>query len=415
MKKQLLTLLISLLAYSTYSQILFEKGYYINNTGEKIEGLIKNIDWKNSPLDIEFKLSEETESKNITINNISEFGIYNICKYKRYTIDIDRSSEFINNISLVKNPEFKEETLFLKVLIEGKASLLQYSYQSLTRYFYNVDDSNVKQLVYKSYKNDNNEIVKNNEYKQQLFNSLKCEEISMRNLQYLDYNQKDLFNLFKKYNNCNNSEITYVEQKNNKGLFNLTPRIGVNYSSLELDNLYTNSYDVKYKNQLKLRIGIEAEFVLPFNKNKWSIIAEPTYQRFKDENFILNGRQRVTVDYKSLEIPIGVRHYMFFNENSKLFVNGSLIISNSGKSNILFEEGNFSNSNYDFDNPRTIRDLPIKTSINWGIGIGYKFKNKYSLEYRIHTKRRTLEIPSGENPWDSNYSTSSFIFGYTIF
>lgn len=417
MKKQLLTLLISLLAYSAYSQILFEKGYYINNTGEKIEGLIKNIDWKNSPLDIEFKLSEETESKNITINDISEFGIYNICKYKRYTIDIDRSSEFINNISLVKNPEFKEETLFLKVLIEGKASLLQYSYQSLTRYFYNVDDSDVKQLVYKSYKNDNNEIVKNNEYKQQLFNSLKCEEISMRNLQYLDYNQKDLFNLFKKYNTCNNSEIkVYNKKKTKKDLINLTIRPGIVFSSLEINTPSETSYNFNFSDKTYYKMGIEAEIMLPFHNNKWSFIIEPTfYTNYYTEAYSFRGRLRMSMDYKSFQIPIGFRHYIYLNNDSKIFLNALLAFDFvNKKSNILFEEGKFhlESMQYTFDDPILIKEMGIVNSSSFGIGLGYQYKNKYSVEVKFYPSKKIIQK---SNSWDTKFNSTSITLGYTIF
>ncbi|WP_445721743.1 tRNA modification GTPase [Flavobacterium sp.] len=416
MKKQIFLLLIVLFSINSFSQILFEKGYYINNEGNKIEGLIKNIDWQNNPTNFEFKSSELAQSETIKIESAQEFGTYNFNKYIRYSINIDRSSEFMNNISQEKNPKFILETLFLKVLIEGNANLLQYTDKSLNRYFFSVNKSDLTQLVYKSYENEDRKVLKNNEYRQQLFNSLKCDNISTSTLLSVDYNKKDLVKIFKKYNTCSNSEnITYEEPKVKRDIFNLNLRPGINYSSLELDNVYVDRYDLKYTNQVDIRFGIEAEFILPFNKNKWSVIVEPTYHNYKNEGFILNGAQRVTVNYKALELPIGIRYYMFLNDKSKIFVNGSFFINNSGKSNILFEQGSVNGSNYNFENPRTLQEIPIKTSINYGFGVGYKFKNKYSIEYRFHTRRRILEIPSTSNPWDTKYNISSFIIGYTLF
>jgi hypothetical protein len=46
MKKQLLLLLCLVFTANAYTQIVFEKGYYINNANEKVECLIKNIDWR---------------------------------------------------------------------------------------------------------------------------------------------------------------------------------------------------------------------------------------------------------------------------------------------------------------------------------------------------------------------------------
>ena len=77
MKKQLLFLLTIILSFNCYSQISFEKGYYINNSYQKTNCLIKNIDWKNNPT--------------------------------------DRSSEIMDDLNNDKNPTFKEEKLFLKV------------------------------------------------------------------------------------------------------------------------------------------------------------------------------------------------------------------------------------------------------------------------------------------------------------
>ena len=84
MKKQLLFLLITILSFNCYSQISFEKGYYIDNSNQKTNCLIKNIDWKNNPTQFEYKLSENSESKKKTIESIKEFGINNISKYILY-------------------------------------------------------------------------------------------------------------------------------------------------------------------------------------------------------------------------------------------------------------------------------------------------------------------------------------------
>ena len=145
MKKQLLLFLTVLLSFNSYSQISFEKGYYINNNNQKTNCLIKNIDWKNNPTEFEYKLYENSESKETNIKLIKEFGIDNISKYVRNTVNIDRSRETINNLSNDRNPIFKEEEVFLKVLVEGKANLYQYDDGNLRKYFYNKENSNIEQ------------------------------------------------------------------------------------------------------------------------------------------------------------------------------------------------------------------------------------------------------------------------------
>jgi hypothetical protein len=58
----------------------------------------------------------------------------------------------------------------------------------------------------------------------------------------------------------------------------------MNFSSFEMVNdYYSGSGNAKFDNKISFRIGLEAEFILPFNKNKWAVFAEPTYQYYKTE------------------------------------------------------------------------------------------------------------------------------------
>ena len=49
---------------------------------------------------------------------------------------MDFSNESISNLSSTKNPEFIEQTLFLRVLMEGVSNLYQYEIDGLSRFFY---------------------------------------------------------------------------------------------------------------------------------------------------------------------------------------------------------------------------------------------------------------------------------------
>lgn len=395
MKKQLLFLLITVLSFNCYSQISFEKGYYIDNSNQKTNCLIKNIDWKNNPTEFEYKLSENSESKKASIKLIKEFGIDNVSKYIRSNVNIDRSSEKFNQLSNHRKPIFKEEELFLKVLVEGKANLYLFEDGNLIRYFYNTEDTVIEQLVFKSYKTSNYKIGKNNSFKNQLWNNLKCPDFKISKVENLDYQKNDLINFFVEYNECNGEKSIIYEKKQKKDLFNLSVRPGFNSSSLSIQNSVSSSRDTDFDNEFGFRFGIEVEFIMPFNANKWSLIIEPTYQYFKSEKEIRN--QTVIADYKSIEIPVGIRHCFFLSENSKIFINGSYILDLS------------SNSIIDFSSEV---DLEINTGNNLAFGMGYKYNDKYSLELRYQTSR---EILSDYIAWSSDYNTLSVIFGYSLF
>ena len=249
MKKYIVVFLIIIFNLNLYSQISFENGYYIDNFNQKIECIIKNLDWKNNPTGFEFKLSKESETKVAEIKYIKEFGIYNTSKFIRSAIKIDKSGENINNLDYDRNPVFIEEVLFLKVLVEGKANLYIYEKESLKRYFYSTDNSDIEQLIFKVYLDVENKILTNNTFKNQLWTDLKCPKIEIDKVENLEYKTKSLINFFISYNKCNNLEFINYDQKVKKDLFNLTFRIHLNNSSLSIENnaLTSNVINFGYK------------------------------------------------------------------------------------------------------------------------------------------------------------------------
>jgi hypothetical protein len=408
MKKHLLLFLTAILSLNCYSQISFEKGYYIDNDNQKINCLIKNIDWKSNPTQFEYKLSEDSDSNTLTIKTIKEFSVFSISKYVRNTVNIDRSSTNVTNLSYNRKPIFSEETLFLKVIVEGQSNLYEYKDINLKRYFYTNENSNIEQLIFKKYKTINEEIGRNNRFRQQLWTGLKCPNFKMSKIENLDYNKNDLAQFFNEYSKCYNKDIISFEPKQKRDLFNLTIRPRLNSSSLSIQNSFiTDGRNADFDNKIGFGFGLEAEFILPFNKNKWAITIEPTYQSFKSEKKTNNinhtgGRLIAKADYSSIEIPVSLRHYLFLNNNSKIFINASFIFDLSSKSSIEFSRDNASGSS----------SIEIVTRPNFAFGIGYKYNDKYSLEVRHLSSREVLDSYLA---WNSDYKTFSLIFGYSIF
>jgi len=222
MKKQLLFLaLLNIISIQSFSQIIFESGYFVNENSEKMECLIKNIDWKNNPTDFEYKLTENASVQKANINSIKEFEIKGVSKYSREIVKIDRSSDRLENLSSDRNPVFTEEQLFLKLIIDGKAKLYSYVDGNLTRFYYQLENSGIHPLIYKRYMS-NQYIKENNLFRQQLFSELKCAARS--NVKNLKYVKRDLRNFFVKYNECIDSEFIDYEATEKKDLFNLSLR-----------------------------------------------------------------------------------------------------------------------------------------------------------------------------------------------
>ncbi|MBG6133224.1 hypothetical protein IWQ47_004632 [Aquimarina sp. EL_43] len=417
MKKQSLLFLLMILSLTGYAQIKFEQGYFIDNNGTKTECLIKNVDWHDNPSQIEYKVNEDAKAKMGYIKNIKEFAVSDL-KYVRETVNIDMSSEELNHLSATKNPEFKEATLFLKHIVQGEANLYQYEEGNLIRYFYQVGDKDIQQLIYKTYrvtqeivngvaKERTNKIDKNNRYKQQLWTDVKCDNIKESDAVKTNYKKNSLVKYFVKYNKCKDPSFVNTRKQEDRDLFNLTIRPGIIFSTL-YDSKETGSISGlgDFESKTNFRFGIEAEFILPFNKNKWGIFIEPTYQSYKsnleieETTFIGTNTRTFTVDYKSIELPIGLRHYLFLSDKSKLFINAAYVVDFEFDS--TFQE--------EINGITKTKDFRTRTNVLGGIG--YKYNNRYSIEARYGMGRKSGKIFS-----TSSYSYRSFslVLGYSLF
>ncbi len=406
MLKNLILLFLFIFSATCFSQISFEKGYYIDNANQKKECLIKNMDWKSNPDNFEYKMTPDGQSENINIKAVKEFGIYMSSKYVRHTVKMDQSSEDLDKLTQDKTPLFIEETHFLKVLIDGNASLYSYEGRNLKRYFYTLDNSEIEPLVFKKFLTSENKVRTNNEFKQQLWNNLKCPSLKMKQMKNLQYKKNSLMKVFMDYNKCTSSDFINYEEKDNSDMFNITLRPRFNNSSLDIKSTITQSRDTDFGAKSGFVFGIDFEYILPFTNKKWSISIEPTYQNFKAERIsrvddVSGGELLAIVDYKSLELPISLRHYFFLNKDSKIYANLSYQLHVDFNSFIEFQRGDGS----------ILNTFDVKSENNFAFGIGYKFMDKYSIEARYNIERNILQYPY----WKSQYQTTSIILGYTIF
>lgn len=406
MQKQLFfTLAAIILSLNSYAQTTFEPGYFIDNNGKKIDCLIKNQDWKNNPVEFEYQLSSTGDKTIANIESVKEFGIPGVSKHIREDVQIDRSSSIVKEYSTVQEPVFNKERLFLKVLVEGEASLLKYEDKNLKRYFYQTENRSIEQLVYKNFKDQRNKIFQNNQFRKQLKVNLNCSSIKKGRVENLSYTKSKLIKFFVDYNKCKNETFINYTEQSKKDRFNLTIRPGINISSLSIRNNTFDTRDTDFGTLTNFRLGAEAEFIMPFNNNKWSLIIEPTYQYFKSKetlpastDVMFNPELDVTVNYQSIELPFGARHYFFLNKQSKIFLNAGFIFDISG------------NSIIDFDS-NSAEDLEINSNVNFYFGAGFKFLDRFSVEARYMTNRDVFNYAQ----WSNDYKTTSFILGYTLF
>lgn len=398
MKMILVITLILIICYLTgTAQIGFEKGYLIDNEDQRKECLIRNLDWQKNPTYFLYKLDEDGDLDSGKLVNVKEFGVYGYSKFIRKEVEIDRSpedlSEIMSDLTSSRNPIWSQEVVFLKVLVEGKASLYSYMERNFLKFFFGIGDTSIRQLVNKDYRFDEYNIVTNDYFRQQLFNLIKCGDRPYADVEKISYSRRDLEKYFLQYNDCvEDTSLTY-NTETGREIFNLRITPAFNYTSVAFTDFTPFKRTFDYGHAIGFRIGLDAEYILPFKKNKWGIMIEPSYQYI---NFIEPPEGAEPLKYNSLEIAGGLRYYLYLNENTKLFLDVYL--------NAI--------ACTDFGAIVTIEyeDLDIRQRPSVSLGVGYNCK-KWFAAFRYYTSQNILE---NYTTCSSDYRKMSFIIGYRL-
>lgn len=354
------------------AQINFEQGTFTKNDGEVVNCLIKNVAWKNNPLKFQYKLSESDSEKEAAINEVKGFSVGGYI-FDRYTVAIERSGTTIGSLDTSGKPDFKTETLFLKVLVAGKISLLVYEDGNIRKYFYKTDTAEApEQLLYKKYEEDM-KVKEYNRYKYQLAQLFADAKYPQRTYEHLKYEQKYLKDIFLKYNGINGT-ATDETKGQNKSKFAFRVTAGVHQASLETraDVVGYREYQ-DFGNKTVFSGGLEAEWIMPFNNNKWSLFLNPYYQSYKqdDRTIISNGNLRGwQAEANYITVPIGARYYMFLTQKSKIFVNVAYTLN-------FKTGGQISNNSFVYE---------LTNRQGWLGGVGYSYGNM-GAELRYNVKR----------------------------
>lgn len=390
--KKVYTLILLLSVVSVFSQIRFKQGYFIKDNGEKVTCLIKNMDWKNNPTSFKYKVDENGDVKEESVKNIQEFSVSNESKFIKSKVQIDKSTEIVNDMERDSLFHFEEETLFLKQLIKGKANLFSYEKGNMIKFFYNVEGMPIEQLRFKMYLNSTGNAQFITEYKQQIWNNLKCKTITFELLKDAEYSKNSLQQIFHKYNECMGVNSEVVERVDNSKKLHLYATLGLSQTSFSIYDMFHDlHYD--FKNKTGFRLGLEVEKVLPFNRNKWALFFEPNYQSYPNTLEAYNRTN--TIDYKTIGLPFGFRYYMFLSDKSKIYLDVSyeMIVSLNSQLNLNYP-------------------IKLDSSSDLNFGLGYSYNNKF----RIGLKHRSAGEILTKNPsLESNLKSFYLVFGYQIF
>lgn len=387
MKTSVTFLFFFLFFFLTVSgQIKFTDGYIIDNHDRRINCEIMNAGNEESATDYHYRLKETKEIKKIELSRIKEFGIHNKLKCIRALITIDVSP---SRISSLKDTvlEWDEGHAFLKVLVEGDpATLYSFYNQGDTRYFYSLPGSKPELLFYKKFQygvtpNIVERTMENHAYKMQLKEVLSCND--PEEAKHLSYNKKALVNYFIRFLECKNAGyVVYEGAQTKKGIFRIKP--GVHYTSMQfsIEEFSDALPNILFSPENSWSFGIEAEYILPYNKYKWGLFAESNFYAYQTDQVLVQPNQPTYenngVDYKTIEFPMGVTHYMNLNKHHRLFVRTAFV------PHIILKDSYIA-----FGGTNRSEFSPSSRVL---FGGGYNYK-RISLEFRYYTNQNlTMNI-----------------------
>ncbi|MCS3531401.1 PorT family protein [Chryseobacterium sp. JUb7] len=411
MRKTFLVFLLFFVFFSN-AQVKFEKGYLITNDGEKKEVLIKNMDWTGTPKDISYKTNEQSSQITVNPTDIKEFGIYGAGKYITYNGPVESSYDDLSILSGQYDPIFKDETIFLKELSAGNKNLYYYNLRNAVKFFYSDGNSEIKPLIYKRYnpQGDQSKVATNDTYISQLKEIFKDDSAATVLVPKTKYSISSLTKIFSLHNDKDadpNIKKEFLAETKSK--YNLSIRPGVIFfNPIEASNPVGEG---NFPSKTNFRIGVEAEWVLPFNKNKWSILIEPTYSFYSNDKMSFKSRDQLyTISFDSysfINIPLSIRHHMYLNNKSKLFVNVGIDALN-------FQLGNGKNLETDYDGEVFSRAKlsPVLLFQGFSAGAGFTYNNKFTIEARYNGRYSLIPV---REPGGMAIKYSSIILGYNIF
>lgn len=199
--KKTLTIVLLICFFNTNAQESFLKGYIVNKDNVKTECFIKDEQWKNNPNSFSYKLSKDGKTLTGDKSNVVEFSVPNSFKYKLTSINVDKHIETYADLGKNRIPEYKKETAYLRVVVEGsEVVLFELKKTNFSRLFYQKKSGDVILLRFNKYRLKTGKVGRNNSYKIQLSDDLK---VNCKKMKYdLPYSVSKIGDLIVEYNRC---------------------------------------------------------------------------------------------------------------------------------------------------------------------------------------------------------------------
>ena len=372
------------------AQAIFEPGSYLTSDGVEREGFILNKDWSSNPTEIRFRENPGATEELVVLEELRGFEIRGTSKYRRELLPVAPHATRNAQLARRQNPEYPEQDILLRILVEGAATLYEHKKGAGTNFYYSVGDGPVRRLLYNDYLDSTNARRTNMSYRRQLARDVSCEGASS---DLPRYRRDELVAYFRDYGECTGEEVVDYVALRGGVEFRARIRPGAVISQFSIERV--NQFEVDFGTSVGLRLGVDVEMVLPLRGGQYALFLEPTYiSRSGTGEFGTRDTRVVDFEYRAIELPLGVRYYR-----------------RAGRGRVFADVAAATTVNFPtvFDFPNLVLLEAPATSFSAGLAVGYEYQERWSASARVQTGRNVL---NGYSSWRANYPSATIMLGY---
>ncbi|MEG0852182.1 MAG: hypothetical protein RSH24_20085 [Flavobacterium sp.] len=375
--RKFFTFLLIFLFTNLYAQNKFELGYYIDQSGNKIEGEISEITLNNFPSNFIIRKKGKEETVETSAATFIKYGTI-VFEKKSFQYDPSLRTD-IANMPKQKDFQLVNKTAFVQLMVNGDTKLYKYLENGVSTFFYETANNQLTTLKYKKYLENGNDINENKEFISQL-KEVKNVKDSGDEGYYnaVKYNDTDLVNYFTKLNGK-----SIKSDKKSKVLFNVF--VGYSISSMDINFLQ----DLPAESHQHITVMPEIEYVLNNNiMNPTSFYFNLKYRAVKadyEEIYVRENWQH-QVDYQSLLFSFGAKKYFLSSKDMKFYGKIGFALDIQIKDEILSPVESWRLNPIFLDH--------YKGGINTGLGVRLKESFLIEIDYdyllnTLHIKKNT--------------------------
>lgn len=284
------------------AQSNFLDGYIINAQKDTIRGKIDYKNWERNPSQISFKSEKENNPSTYKSYDITGFYVNNEF-YQTEIVKLEVSSQDLPTMTTSKQSIFSSDTLFLRLLIKGQASLYLYKDEKFRQHFFiKKNEMPIEELVFRKYKDGENIVVTQRKYLNQLsFYFSDCSS-KIKISEKLAYEQEALKSLFNEYNQCKGNSVDSYKAEKEKTSVEISLLAGVSSTKLDWisDEFNNGIVTANFNKSTNFTTGIGFDLVTARSNRRWSIYNEILLKSYKTSGESSIGTSKYDLRYLKL-------------------------------------------------------------------------------------------------------------------